>query len=113
MDTRAVPDLMTVTEVANYLRMRQRTVYELVRTRRIPTCKLSGKLLFPKRLIELWVARSGSAPLASVHLTAPPPIVAGSHDPLLEWALQESACGLAFLVVGSTEGLLRLLSLEA
>lgn len=113
MDTRAVPDLMTVTEVASYLRMRQRTVYELVRTRRIPTCKLSGKLLFPKRLIELWIAQSGSAPPASVHLTAPPPIVAGSHDPLLEWALQESACGLAFLVVGSTEGLLRLLSLEA
>ncbi len=110
MDT---PDLMTVTEVANYLRMRQRTVYELVRTKRIPTCKLSGKLLFPKRLIELWVAQSANAPIASGPLAAPPPIVAGSHDPLLEWAMQESNCGLAILVVGSTEGLLRLLSLQA
>jgi putative molybdopterin biosynthesis protein len=110
MDT---PDLMTVTEVANFLRMRQRTVYELVRTKRIPTCKLSGKLLFPKRLIELWVAQSANAPIASGPLAAPPPIVAGSHDPLLEWAMQESNCGLAMLVVGSTEGLLRLLSLEA
>ena len=49
---------MTMTEVADYLRVRERTVYELVRTRHIPSCKLSGKLLFPKRLIELWVAQS-------------------------------------------------------
>lgn len=29
------------------MRVRERTVYELVRTQRIPSCKLSGKLLFP------------------------------------------------------------------
>ena len=92
MDT---PDLMTVTEVANYLRMRQRTVYELVRTKRIPTCKV------PKKVgVTSLIARAVA-------------IVAGSHDPLLEWAMQESNCGLAILVVGSTEGLLRLLSLQA
>ena len=59
------PDLMTMTEVADYLRVRERTVYELVRTRHIPSCKLSGKLLFPKRLIELWVAQSADYPHAA------------------------------------------------
>src|SRR5215510_10633839 len=96
------PDLMTVTEVADYLRVRERTIYELVRTQRIPSCKLSGKLLFPKRLIELWVAQSSDYPHAATHLAAPPPVIAGSHDPLLEWSARESRCGLAMIVDGST-----------
>jgi len=99
------PDLMTVTEVADYLRVRERTIYELVRTQRIPSCKLSGKLLFPKRLVELWVAQSADYPQAQTHLAAPPPVIAGSHDPLLEWAARESKSGLAILVEGSTSGM--------
>jgi excisionase family DNA binding protein len=113
MDTREVPDLMTVTEVADYLRVRERTIYELVRTQRIPSCKLSGKLLFPKRLIELWVAQSADYPQAATHLAAPAPVIAGSHDPLLEWAARESRCELAILVDGSTAGMHRLLAGQA
>ncbi len=113
MNPREVPDLMTVSEVAEYLRVRERTIYELVRTQRIPNCKLSGKLLFPKRLIELWVAQSADYPHAAAHLTAPPQVIAGSHDPLLEWAARESKCGLAILVDGSTGGMHRLLAGQA
>jgi len=113
MNAREAPDLMTVTEVADYLRVRERTVYELVRTQRIPSCKLSGKLLFPKRLIELWVAQSADYPNAARHLSAPPPVIAGSHDPLLEWSTRESKCGLAILVDGSTAGMHRLLAGQA
>ena len=42
---------------------------------------------------------AGSAP------PTPPPIVGGSHDPLLEWALREAGCGLAILPEGSEAGL--------
>ena len=38
----------------------------------------------------------------------PPPVVAGSHDPLLEWALRDSDCGLALMPGGSLAGLERL-----
>src|SRR5262245_43487863 len=108
MTTRDVPAMMTVTEVADYLRVRERTIYELARTQRIPTCKLSGKLLFPKSLIELWVAQSSDYPRAATHLAAPLPVIAGSHDPMLEWAGRESRCELAILVDGSTSGMQRL-----
>jgi molybdate-binding protein len=37
----------------------------------------------------------------------PMPIVGGSHDPLLEWALRESGSGLATLPEGSEAGLAR------
>jgi putative molybdopterin biosynthesis protein len=113
MSTHAIPDLMTVTEVADYLRVRERTVYELVRTQRIPSCKLSGKLLFPKRLIELWVAQSADYPEAATHLASPPPVIAGSHDLLLDWSVRESGCELAILVGGSTAGMHRLLAGQA
>jgi excisionase family DNA binding protein len=113
MSTHPVPDLMTVTEVADYLRVRERTVYELVRTQRIPSCKLSGKLLFPKRLIELWVAQSADYPQAATHLARPPPVIAGSHDLLLDWSVRESGCELAILVGGSTAGMHRLLAGQA
>src|SRR5690606_11257899 len=113
MDPNDVPDLMTVSEVADYLRVRERTIYELVRTQRIPSCKLSGKLLFPKRLIELWVAQSADYPHAALHLSSPPPVIDGSHDLLLEWSVRESHCDLAILVGGSTAGLHRLLAGQA
>ncbi|MCA8967662.1 MAG: substrate-binding domain-containing protein, partial [Planctomycetes bacterium] len=38
----------------------------------------------------------------------PPPVIAGSHDPLLEWAVRESGCGLALMFDGSLDGLARL-----
>ncbi|MEQ8370205.1 MAG: substrate-binding domain-containing protein, partial [Alphaproteobacteria bacterium] len=38
----------------------------------------------------------------------PPLILGGSHDPLLEWAVHQSDCGLAQLACGSLEGLARL-----
>jgi molybdate-binding protein len=42
-----------------------------------------------------------------------PPVLAGSHDPLLEWALRESGCGLALLAGGSADGLRRISAGEA
>jgi molybdate-binding protein len=39
----------------------------------------------------------------------PPPIVGGSHDPLLQWALAESRAGLAILPEGSETGYKRFL----
>lgn len=111
-----MPELMSTKEVAEYLRVKERKVYELVRDGRIPCAKVTGKYLFPKYLIDLWLAQSTEVPggveLASAR-SAAPPVVAGSHDPLLEWALRESRCGLALMAGGSLDGLKRLYAAEA
>jgi excisionase family DNA binding protein len=106
---------MTVPEVADYLRLSERKVYDLVRTQRIPTCRIDrgGKILFPRRLIELWVVQTADYPKKATRLTIPPPVVAGSDDPLLEWAVRESKCELSILVEGSHSGILRLLHGQA
>ncbi len=96
---------MTTAEVARYLRIKERKVYELIAEQRIPCSKAAGKWLFPKPAIDRWLAEQMLMPDQAA---APPPIVAGSHDPLLEWALRESGCGLALLTEGSGRGLERL-----
>ncbi|WP_119166443.1 helix-turn-helix transcriptional regulator [Algihabitans albus] len=98
------PELMTTREVADYLRIKERRLYELVRRREIPCTRVTGKWLFPKPLIDLWLARNLEG--AEVPI-APPPVIAGSADPLLDWAVRESACGLALMPGGSLDGVKR------
>ena len=98
--------MMDTREVAAYLRLKERRVYDLVRTNALPHIRATGKLLFPKAQIDAWLAAKGSVP-APAAATAPP-IIAGSHDPLLEWAVRDSRCGLALLSCGSSAGLERL-----
>jgi len=104
-------EYLTTAELCDYLRLKERTIYDLVARRAIPCSRATGKLIFPRRLIDRWV--ESHVELAGEGLPLPPPIVAGSSDPLLEWALRESGCGLATLFEGSGAGLKRLAAGEA
>jgi putative molybdopterin biosynthesis protein len=95
--------LLTTAEVAEYLRIKERTIYEMVARQTIPFTRATGKLLFPRRLVDAWLAAQTDLPQAGV--APPPPIYAGSNDPLLEWALRQSGSGLAVLTSGSMHGL--------
>ncbi len=107
-------EMMNTREVAQYLHIRERKVYDLVRQGRIPSTRVTGKWLFPKELIDRWVIDSAAVGEAAVRSERPPPpTVAGSHDPLLEWALREADCRLALLAGGSLDGLQRLAAGEA
>ena len=97
-------ELLTTDEAAEYLRLSERKLYELVANSAVPCSKATGRWLFPKVALDQWVM----AGMAAARPAAAPPIVGGSHDPLLEWALRESGCGLASLPEGSEAGLRRL-----
>ena len=103
-------DMMTTSEVAAYLRIKQRKVYDLVKAGAIPCTRVTGKWLFPRDLIDHWVSRDAriAGPPA-----VPPPVIAGSHDPLLEWCVNQAECGLALLPGGSLDGLERLAAGDA
>jgi excisionase family DNA binding protein len=100
-------ELLTTEEAAGYLRLSPRKLYELVAKGAVPCSKTTGRWLFPKAALDQWVA-SGLIMPAGLVLGPRPPIVGGSHDPLLEWALRESGSGLATLPEGSESGLRRL-----
>jgi excisionase family DNA binding protein len=101
--------LLTTAEAAEYLRLKERKLYELVAEQAIPCTKVTGKWLFPRADLDRWLLAGMARPLGVVPAD-PPPIVGGSHDPLLQWALAESRAGLAILPEGSEAGLRRFLT---
>ena len=101
-------EILTLKEAAAWLRLSERALYDLARQRRLPSVQLGGKWLFPRTALGLWLARQ----VPDQRLEAPP-ILAGSHDPLLDWAVRQSACGLALRAGGSLDGLLALARREA
>ena len=98
--------LFTTAEAAAYLRLKERKIYEMVAEGTVPCTKVTGRWLFPKAELDHWLASSVSRP-SGMTRPEPAPIVGGSHDPLLEWALRESGSGLATLAVGSEAGFAR------
>lgn len=104
--------LFTTSEAAGYLRLKERKIYEMVAEGSIPCTKVTGRWLFPKVELDHWLTTSIQRP-PGLSRPEPAPIVAGSHDPLLEWALRESGCGLATLAIGSEAGMERFLAGEA
>jgi putative molybdopterin biosynthesis protein len=106
-----MPELLTTEEAAAHLRMSERKLYELVAAGAVPCSKVTGRWLFPKQALDRWVV-AGLIAGQRFAQTNPPPIIGGSHDPLLEWALRESGSGLAYLPEGSEAGLRRLVRHE-
>ncbi|MBL4647024.1 MAG: hypothetical protein COA52_10180 [Hyphomicrobiales bacterium] len=102
------PRFLTTKEIAGLLRVKERKVYELASAGDIPCRRVTGKLLFPKDEIDAWLAGDATAPAVAAVASPPktiPNIVSGSHDPLLDWAIRESGCGLATMFDGSFSGL--------
>jgi len=103
--------LFTTAEAAAYLRLKERKIYEMVAEGTVPCTKVTGRWLFPKAELDHWLSSSVTRPLG-MGRGEPSPIVGGSHDPLLEWALRESGSGLATLAVGSEVGFHRFINGE-
>lgn len=94
------PVFLTTKEVADLLRVKERKVYDLAAANEIPHRRITGKLLFPAQALRSWLDGEDGT-------NAPdrPNVLAGSHDPLLDWAIRASGCGLATLCNGSRDGL--------
>jgi putative molybdopterin biosynthesis protein len=103
-------ELLSVGEAAAYLRLSERKLYSLVGSGRVPFVRLDGRLLFPRHLLDGWLLDQLHGSRARFRS---PPVLAGSHDPLLEWSVRESGSGLALLTGGSGDGLRRLQRGEA
>ena len=102
------PQFLTTKEVADLLRVKERKVYDLAAANEIPHRRITGKLLFPAAELHAWIEGSGEV-LAENR----PDVLAGSHDPLLDWAIRASGCGLATLCNGSRDGLTRFQAAES
>lgn len=104
-----LPEFLTVRELAAFLRIKERKVYDLAASGEVPVSRAMGKLLFPRGAVQAWIAQAQTGPVCA----APrPDVFLGSHDPLLDWAIRQSQCGLATFFDSSDDGLTRFAARE-
>jgi excisionase family DNA binding protein len=73
-------------EVAQFLDVNEKMIYALVSEKGLPATKVTGKWLFPKRLVETWLeSHIANAPISASMSSSPKTLIlVGSHDILLE-----------------------------
>jgi len=104
-------EYMTTREVATYLRLNEKKVYDLVAKKQLPAARISGKWLFPKNLIDQWVGENTMYPPAGLMgaVLEDLVVVQGSDDWLLARASEhfQSQCTVPVVStqVGSLAGL--------
>jgi len=101
-----VSPFMSVKEVAEYLHLNTKKVYALVNEGHIPATKVTGKWLFPRKLVDQWLMESSHGGLLSDRL-----VITGSDDPLVQRAVTrlvkelEGHAIIGYTVAGSQLGL--------
>lgn len=48
-------EIMTIKEVAKYLKMNEKTIYNLIKKKEIPAFKVGGNWRFKKSIIDKWI----------------------------------------------------------
>lgn len=72
--------IMTIHEVAQYLRVHQSTLYKLIRRRQIPAFKIGTEHRFNREAIEKWMADR------QVNVRSPIPVHPGPVPPRPGWS---------------------------
>ena len=75
---------LSVREVAKYLQINTKKVYALVNEGKIPATKVTGKWLFPRKLVDHWLMESSHGGLLADRL-----VIAGSDDTLIQRAITQ------------------------
>ncbi|KAA0875063.1 helix-turn-helix transcriptional regulator [Nitrincola tapanii] len=73
---------LTVKDVAVYLHLNEKKVYQLASEGHLPATKVTGKWLFPRKLVDQWLLESSHHGVLSDRL-----LISGSDDPLLHACL--------------------------
>ena len=106
--------MFSTKEVAAYLGINEKQVYALIKAGRIPGTRVTGKWVFPKKLIDEWIetsARSGLKEAREKSRGMKGALLAsGSNDPVLDFLLtgmRHTHPGFYFFCAntGSSEGL--------
>jgi putative molybdopterin biosynthesis protein len=112
-------EFLTTKGVAEHLGIHEKQVYALVKGGKIPASRVTGKWLFPRRLLDEWIESNAMEGLATARTRGKriegALLAAGSHDPVLDilqshLAVRHPGVVLFSAATGSSEGL-RLLNL--
>jgi putative molybdopterin biosynthesis protein len=79
---------MNTKEVAHYLGIHEKQVYALIKSKRIPSTRVTGKWVFPKKLIDDWIELNAQKSLGQAREKSRriegALLASGSNDPILD-----------------------------
>lgn len=79
---------MNTREVARYLGIHEKQVYALIKSKRIPATRVTGKWIFPRKLIDDWIETNAKGGMAEARRKTKQIegalLAAGSNDPILD-----------------------------
>jgi putative molybdopterin biosynthesis protein len=109
-------ELLTTKDLAEYLRINENQIYRLIKEKKLPATRITGKWIFPKELIDEWIATDAWKSLKNenMHVSLDRQVViAGSNDLALEFLakkayLQHQNFTVSLSSVGSLAGLVAL-----
>lgn len=80
--------MMNTKEVAAYLGIHEKQVYTLIKSKRIPSTRITGKWVFPKKLIDEWIESNVRTGLKEARQKGKKMegalLASGSNDPILD-----------------------------
>jgi len=111
-------EMLTTKEVAEYLSINEKQVYRLIKEKKIPATRITGKWLFPKGLIDEWIMKSARESVKTPDKQGSQEnqlVIAGSNDLALELltknaTIQHPRYTFSISNVGSLAGLIALQS---
>jgi excisionase family DNA binding protein len=81
-------ELMNTKEVAKYLGIHEKQVYALIKLKRIPSTRVTGKWVFPRKLIDEWIESNAKTGLGQAKQKSRKIegalLASGSNDPILD-----------------------------
>lgn len=81
-------DLMNTKEVAQYLGVHEKQVYGLIKEKKIPSTRVTGKWVFPRKLIDEWIESHAQEGMGQARQKGKriegALLAAGSNDPILD-----------------------------
>lgn len=107
--------MLNTKDIANYLNINEKQVYRLIKEKKIPATRITGKWTFPRKLIDEWIIESANENIGvkktrelKNHI-----VVMGSNDFTIELLSHELSrrfpeFSLSFSNVGSIGGLVAL-----
>lgn len=81
-------EMMNTKEVAGYLGIHEKQVYALIKTGRMPATRVTGKWIFPKKVIDGWIEANAKSGLEQARQKSGrisgALLASGSNDPVLD-----------------------------
>jgi putative molybdopterin biosynthesis protein len=81
-------EMMNTKEVAKYLGIHEKQVYALIKSKKIPSTRVTGKWVFPRKLIDEWIESNAKTGLGQARQKSRRIegglLASGSNDPILD-----------------------------